>query len=177
TNPIDSAYLSCAFAKTLIQVALIFLIALIVSGNIFKRNFLFAAILITPLFQINGYRSYMGIIDPATTYTFFYALPTVLILLYFAPLLLKNLHGFELKRLKYIKFLWIPLALITSLSGPLNPGISLVLCLLFFTYYFTQNSGRSDNKTGFARLKHQIQNFPKEYYFYLIPISIFSLYS
>src|SRR5690606_13892772 len=37
TNPIDSAYLSCAFAKTLIQVALIFLIALIVSGNIFKR--------------------------------------------------------------------------------------------------------------------------------------------
>src|SRR5690606_7535578 len=56
-------------------------------------------------------------------------------------------------------------------------GISLVLCLLFFTYFLRQNSGNSMNKTGFARLKHLIQNFPKEHYFYLIPISIFSLYS
>jgi hypothetical protein len=58
------------------------LIAFFISGSILKLDFLFAAILITPLFQTNGYRSYMGIIDPATTYTFFYALPTILILIY-----------------------------------------------------------------------------------------------
>lgn len=177
TNPINSAYLSCAFAKTIILVIIIFLIALFISGSIFKLDFLLAAILITPLFQTNGYRRYMGIIDQSTTYTFFYALPIILILIYFAPLFLKHFYGLELKRFKYIKYLWIPLALISSLSGPLNPGISLVVSLLIFLYYFSLNFGNSDNKNGFSRLKFLIQNIPKDYYYYLIPISIFSLYS
>lgn len=177
TTPIDSAYLSCAFAKTIIQVIIILLIAFFISGSILKLDFLFAAILITPLFQTNGYRSYMGIIDPATTYTFFYALPTILILIYFAPLFMKHFYGLEIKRMKYIKYLWIPLALISSLSGSLNPGISLVVSLLIFIYYISQNFGKSDSKNGFSRLKFIIQNIPKDYYFYLIPISVFSLYS
>lgn len=177
TTPIDSAYLSCAFAKTIIQVIIILMIAFFISGSILKLDFLFAAILITPLFQTNGYRSYMGIIDPATTYTFFYALPTILILIYFAPLFMKHFYGLELKRMKYIKYLWIPLALISSLSGSLNPGISLVVSLLIFIYYISQNLGKSDSKNGFPRLKFIIQNIPKDYYFYLIPISVFSLYS
>jgi hypothetical protein len=177
TTPIDSAYLSCAFAKTIIQIIIILMIAFFISGSILKLDFLFAAILITPLFQTNGYRSYMGIIDPATTYTFFYALPTILILIYFAPLFMKHFYGLELKRMKYIKYLWIPLALISSLSGSLNPGISLVVSLLIFIYYISQNLGKSDSKNGFSRLKLIIQNIPKDYYFYLIPISVFSLYS
>jgi len=177
TSPINSAYLSCALAKTIIQVIIIFLLSLFISGGIFKFDFLVAAIFITPLFQTNGYRSYMGIIDPSTTYTFFYALPTIFILIYFAPLFLKHFYGLELKRLKYIKYLWIPIALISSLSGPLNPGISLVVSLLIFTHYFTQNLSNSDNKNVFSRLKYVIQNIPNDYYYYLIPISVFSLYS
>lgn len=177
TTPINSAYLSCAFAKTIIQVVIIFMIALFISGNIFKLDFLFAATLITPLFQTNGYRSYMGIIDPSTTYTFFYALPTILILIYFAPLFLKHSFGLELKRLKYIKYLWIPLALISSLSGPLNPGISLVVSLLIIIYYFSHNLGKSVTENTLSSLKFAIQNIPKDYYYYLIPITIFSLYS
>ncbi len=177
TNPINSAYLSCAFAKTIIQVVIIFMIALFISGSIFKLDFLLAAVLITPLFQTNGYCSYMGIVDPSTTYTFFYALPTILILIYFTPLFLKHFYGLELKGIKYLKYLWIPLALISSLSGPLNPGISLVVSLLIFIYYFSQNLGKSDTKNGFSRLKFVIQNIPKDYYYYLIPITIFSLYS
>jgi len=137
TSPINSAYLSCGLAKTLIQVILIFILSLLISGGILKFDFLVAAILITPLFQTNGYRSYMGIIDPSTTYTFFYALPTILILIYFTPLFLKHFYGLELKRMKYIKYLWIPLALISSLSGPLNPGISLVISLLIFKYFLS----------------------------------------
>lgn len=177
TSPINSAYLSCALAKTIIQVIIIFLLSLFISGGIFKFDFLVAAIFITPLFQTNGYRSYMGIIDPSTTYTFFYALPTIFILIYFAPLFLKHFYGLELKRLKYIKYLWIPIALISSLSGPLNPGISLVVSLLIFTHYFTQNLSNTDNKNVFSRLKYVIQNIPKDYYYYLIPISVLPLYS
>ncbi|MDD4645072.1 MAG: hypothetical protein PHY99_03705 [Bacteroidales bacterium] len=177
TNPINSAYLSCALAKTIIQVLLIFLLALSISGSIFKFKFLLAAILITPLFQTNGYSGYMGIIDPSTTYTFFYALPTLLILIYFAPLFLKHFYGFELKGIKYLKYLWIPLALIASLSGPLNPGISLVVSLLIFLHHFSQNFNNSDSKSRITRLKSVIHNIPGEYCFYLIPICAFSLYS
>jgi len=177
TTPINSAYLSCAFAKTIIQVLLIFLLALSVSGSIFKFKFLLAAILITPLFQTNGYRGYMGIIDPSTTYTFFYALPTLFILIYFAPLFLKHFYGFELKGMKYLKYLWIPLALISSLSGPLNPGISLVVSLLIFLYHFSRNFNNPAGENRFNKLKSVFQSIPKEYYFYLIPVCVFSLYS
>ena len=174
TSPINSAYLSCGLAKTIIQVIIIVLLSLLISGGILKIDFWLAAILITPLFQINGYRSYMGIIDPSTTYTFFYALPTILILIYFTPLFFKHFYGLELKRMKY---LWIPMALISSLSGPLNPGISLVISLLIFTHYFTQNSSNSDIENGFSIIKNAVRNIPNDYYFYLIPITIFSLYS
>lgn len=177
TTPINSVYLSSAFAKTIIQVMLLFLIAFLVSGKILKINFLLAAILITPLFQTNGYRSNMGIIDPATTYTFFYALPIILVLIYFTPLFLRYLYGIEIKRLKYIKYLWIPLALVSSLSGPLNPGVSLIVSLLIFIYYFSKNLRKSGDKNRFSRLKFVIKNIPKDDYYYLIPVIIFSLYS
>ena len=174
TNPIDSAYLSCAIAKTAIQVVLIFLLSLFVSGGVFKFDFLLAAILVTPLFQINGYRSYMGIISQSTTYTFFYALPLILVLIYFAPLFFKHFYGLELKK---IKFVWIPLSLVSCLSGALNPGISLVVSFLIFIYYFSQNSNNSSTQNRFIKLKTAIQNIPNDYYFYLIPICVFSLYS
>ena len=69
-SPIDSIYLSCALAKTVIQVSIIFLIALFICGirKIFKKEILIAAVLITPLFQTCGYQSYMGIIDKSITY-------------------------------------------------------------------------------------------------------------
>lgn len=85
TTPLNSAYISCAFAKTIVQIAIIFLTALYISGSFFKFNFLLAVATITPLFQTNGYRKYIGVIDTATTYTFFYALPLILILVYFLP--------------------------------------------------------------------------------------------
>ena len=116
----------------------------------------------------------MGIIDPSTTYTFFYALPMILILIYFAPLFFKHFYGLELKRIKYI---WIPLSLISCLSGALNPGISLVVSLLIFIYYFYQNLNNSSIQNKFIKLKTAIQNIPNDYYFYLIPICVFSLYS
>ncbi|MBN2681866.1 MAG: hypothetical protein JXR58_05120 [Bacteroidales bacterium] len=176
-SPINSAYLSCAIAKTLIQFIIILLLSLLISGNRLKYDFLLAAVLITPLFQINGYRSYMGIIDPSTTYTFFYALPTILILLYFLPLFLKYYYGLDLNRLKYFKYLWIPLALISSLSGPLNPGISLVVCFLLFINVIYRNLKKSNDGNVYSRLKLAIIKIPKDYFFYLMPLCAFSIYS
>ncbi|MDD3668561.1 MAG: hypothetical protein PHY75_07380 [Bacteroidales bacterium] len=177
TSPINSAYLSCALAKIIIQVIIIFLLSLLITGGFLKFDFLVAAILITPLFQTNGYRTYMGIIDPSTTYTFFYALPMILIIIYFMPLYLKYIHGFELKKMTYLKYLWIPLALVSSLSGPLNPGVSLVISLLIFMYFFTQNLSKLDVKDRFTRIGQAIKSIPKDFLFYLLPLCLFSLYS
>ena len=84
-SPINSVYLACAIIKTLIQVAFIYLLAGYISGkwNAYNRQFILAAILITPLLQASGYNSYMGIIDQSITYTFFYALPLCLLLLFY----------------------------------------------------------------------------------------------
>lgn len=179
TSPINSAYLACALSKTLIQIVLILFLATAITGNFnpLRFNFILAAFLVTPLFQTNGYRGYMGIIDPATTYTFFYALPAILIVLYFAPLFLSHFYDKKPNRFKFIKFLWIPLALASSLSGPLNPGISLVISLLLLSSHFIQNIKDCTKLSIFNRIKYATLNIPKDYYFYLLPISIFSLYS
>lgn len=177
TCPINSAYLSCALAKIIFQIMIISLLSFLISGSVFGFNFLLAAFLITPLFQTNGYRSYMGIIDPATTYTFFYALPTIFILIYFTPLFFQLLYNSGLKQMKYLKYLWLPLSIICSLSGPLNPGISLIISVLIFTYHVSQNSRKLYVKNGHINVKLSGLNMPVEYYFYLIPICVFSLYS
>ncbi len=177
TTPINSAYLSCAIAKTAMQVIITFLLAIYVSGRVFRFRFLLAAVLITPFFQTYGYRSYMGIIDPATTYSFFYALPIILILIYFAPLFLKYYHGKELKWFKYVKPFWIPLALISSLSGPLNPGVSLVIGLLIFIFSISRTFNSLDGEKFLTKIKFALRKIPNDYYYFLIPLFIFSLYS
>jgi hypothetical protein len=178
-NPLDSAYLSCAVFKTIIQIAILILLALTISGNtnIFRFDFILAAVLVTPLFQTNGYRSSMGIIDPSTTYTFFYALPAALLILYFTPFILRKYYNMELKGFRYIKILWIPLALVSSLSGPLNPGIALVFSLLLFAQNIIQNIETSGYSNMSNKLKYAFQKIPKDYIFFLIPICLFSLYS
>jgi len=178
TNPLNSAYLSCAIAKTTIQILIIYLLALAVSGKFrFKLEFLIAAVLITPLFQTNGYNNYMGIIDPSTTYTFFYALPAAILLIYFTPFFLKYYYKKEFKKFKYLKIAWIPLALVCSLSGPLNPGVTLVVALLLFIQAIYKNLSNRKKTNLFSRVFFALKEIPKDYYFFLLPISIFSLYS
>jgi len=85
-NPIDSIYIACAIIKTAVQVFLILLLAAYISDkkNILSKNFLLAAILVTPLFITYQYWRF-GIIDWSITFIFFYALPLALLLLYFLP--------------------------------------------------------------------------------------------
>lgn len=173
----DSVYLSCAIVKVLVHLALLVLLAMAVTGGkrIFRWPFLLAMLLITPLFQANGYRIYMGIIDPSVTYVFFYALPMVLLLLYFLPLLLKYYHG-KSDLHPWLKLLWIPLGLAVCLSGPLNPGIVLVVSLLAGCARLKANFIQATG-TFFQKFVHSLRGMPKDYWFYLLPVSIFAMYS
>lgn len=178
-KPIDSVYLACAIAKIIILILLIFILASTISGSqkIYKIDFMTAAILVTPLFQTNGYRSYMGIIDPSTTYTFFYALPLLLIILYLLPFINKYYIGKEVNNKLIIKLLWIPFAFIVCLSGPLNPGIALIFTMCVLLSHFIKSSRDSKHKSLTKKVRYSISSIPKEYWFYLLPISLLSLYS
>lgn len=178
-QPIDSIYLSCAFIKIIIQLTLIILLSIAITGtfNLLKTDFLISAVLVTPLFQSEGYQSYMGIIDRSTTYTFFYALPCAFLLIYFLPFIIQYYHEKKPVAQLLIYILWIPLALVICLSGPLNPGIVLIFSLLLFSSNINKNYFKSNQQGFFKRIQDSVLRIPKSYWFYLLPISLFSLYS
>ncbi len=179
TNPINSIYLSCAIFKICIQVCLIIFMAMMMSGKLrlFRMEFILAAALIAPLFQINGYRSYMGLIDPSITYTFFYAFPFLLLLIYFLPLFnlvyLKRNQDMHIS----IKVLWIPLAIVISLSGPLNPGIVVIVSILMLSVKAIRIFNSIEQNKFFNKCLYSLIKIPKYYWYYLVPVSIFCLYS
>lgn len=176
TDPVDSIYLSCALAKTLTQLAIILILAYCISGtkNIASIRFLLAAILITPLFQTNGYRTYMGVIDPASTYVFFYALPAVFLLLYFAPFIKEAFHKEKISRGWLFQLLWLPLALVVSLGGPLNPGVVLVITAIVFVVMIVKNYKAAGD--GASLLKAVI-NIPRRHWLLFVPVAVLSVYS
>jgi hypothetical protein len=178
-QPIDSVYLSCALVKIILQLSLIMLLATAVTGtfNVCKHDFLFTAVLVTPFFQTEGYQSYMGIIDRSPTYTFFYALPLAFLLLYFLPFFRIYYHQKKPAVRFLIYSLWIPFALVICLSGPLNPGIVLTSSLLLFLRIIIRNYMRSNIPGFYKRIGNSIITIPKNYWFYLLPVCIFSVYS
>ena len=167
-NPISSVYLACALAKITIQVLFVFILASLVSGDkLFSKKFLIAAVITEPLFQVYGYWSRMGIIDQSIAYTFFYALPLVMLMLFFLPVFSKIQNKSKLKIINYL--LLIPLIFILPFTGPLNPPVIILVSLsIFIAYWF-----RSDDRN----FKKVIKNIPPSIYILLIPISLLSLYS
>lgn len=125
-SPIDSVYAAAALAKTAIQLLLIWLLASYASGRgrATAKEWLLAAVFVTPLFQTFGYNGLMGVIDKSVTYTFFFALPMGLLLLFFLPFYKK------MRMLPAMQAGWVFLALFLALNGPLVPGVVLVACLL-----------------------------------------------
>jgi hypothetical protein len=168
SNPIDSVYLACAISKSIIQTLLIMLLSMIITGsrNIRNFDFLVVAVLITPLFQTNGYRSYMGIIDPSTTYTFFYALPSLILIFYFSPVFFKYYHGITFSFSPIARILWFVLAFIVCLSGPLNPGIILTLSMLIILSSFKESFIDSKQNKLVQKILNTFQSIPL-YYWYL----------
>jgi len=178
-SPIDSVYQACAIAKILMHIGLIAFLALFISGvkKIQSFDFIFAACLVTPLFQTNGYRNSMGIVDAATTYAFSYALPLLCLLLYFAPLLYQQFYKKTLFPPLFIKIIWLPLAFCVCFSGPLNTGIVLVLLLVLFFQNIKENWQQLATNKVLAKGIHSIKLIPQNYWFYALPIGILALYS
>lgn len=174
--PIESVYLTCAIAKIFIQILIMTLLAFFITGRQKKINsdFLIAAILIVPLFQTNGYRSYMGIIDPSITYTFFYALPCAILLLFYLPFFSDSIYGTSILKRKIVRIFLFALAIFIAFNGALNPGIILVITLLYGLNIYLE----TDKNLSFG--KRIIQAFhliPKSHLFFFSFTGILSLYA
>jgi hypothetical protein len=178
-DPIDSVYLSAAIAKTLIQILILYLLAVFISntGNILKGDFLIASFLIAPLFQTSGFNRFIGIIDPSVIYTFFYALPLGLTLLFFLPFF--NVVFYN-KAFKPSLFKYISLALFIvfiSLNGPLVPGVILIACPMVISIIWVRNFKKEGTSPIPKRLVHSWKEIPRFVLYYFIAACVLGLYS
>ena len=175
-NPIDSVYLACAIAKIFIQILIFTLLSFYITGRqkILNRDFLIAALLIIPLFQTNGYRSYMGIIDPSITYTFFYALPCAILLLFYLPFYFDSFFGTALLKKWVVKIFVFALSIYVVFDGALNPGIILTISLL---YALKSLLIKDKNLSIVKRVLQTFQVIPTTYLFFFSLISLLSLYA
>ena len=167
SKPISSVYLSAALVKIIVQLLFVYLLALFISGykTIRSPEFIKAAVLIAPLFQVYGYWSRMGINDKSIAYTFFYAVPLVLLMLFFIPF-------FKSKFNKNNYFILILLSVILPLSGPLIPGVILIVSSLLFL-----NRWIKSYRTNKRKLTNYLKSVPVHFYIILIPVSLWSIYS
>ena len=179
TNPIDSVYLSNAIAKILIQLIILYLFALYISGSrqVFRFKFLLAAILIAPLFQTSGYSRFLGIIDQSVIYTFFYALPQALIMLFFYPFFKYAYYNYPLNFSLLKHIIWTSLMIFLSFNGPLLTGVALITSMLFIFFEMYKKFDNHKETTYFKKLIISFSNIPLSIRYYAIGISILSLYS
>jgi len=178
TNPITSVYLACALLKISIHLLVLFILAALISSTkiIWDKKFLISAALIAPLIQANGYWGHMGINDKATTYCFFYALPIVMLMLFFMPFYRMVFKEEKVKFGPVKSVLLISMAIVLPLSGPLSPAIALLISALTGIYFILKYYKTSDS-FSFNGLRNSISKVPKPIVFFLGLISLISLYS
>ena len=180
-NPIDSVYYTSAIAKLIIQIVILLLLAIVITGNfkLFSLKFILVTAIILPFFQTNGYRLVreIGIIDPSVTYSFSYALPLIFLLLYYVPLFWELLHNKRLKMNWILIILWVIFAVISCFSGPLNSPIILITNFILFCYLFIKNWETNNAQSFVIKIFTSFKKIDKRMYLFLIPISIFALYS
>jgi len=179
TTPIESIYVASALAKILIQVFILLLLGFFITGkgNFFNKDSLIAMALITPLFQTNGYRSYMGIIDPAITYAFSYALPCAWLLLFYLPFYKASYFDKKFSPNKFILAILILFTFFITLNGPLNPGVIIIISILYIIHHFKLNYSASLPASTSQRIMIALKNIPKPYLFIFSLAGILSLYS
>lgn len=180
-NPIDSIYLSNTLAKTSIQILIIFLLSVYISRSwkVLKAEFLISAILVTPLFQTWGFNSYLGIIDKSITYTFFYALPLSLLMIFFLPFHNAAMSNRKVKLHPLLIILLIPFSIFISLNGPLIPAVVLIVCPLILLNRWWENYTASSQTNTIKRVVEgilRIQRIELFIFSFITLVCIYSIY-
>jgi hypothetical protein len=179
TTPVESVYLASAFAKIITQMLIILLLSIYISGtgSLRSQNLLLAAVLVAPLFQTTGFNWYMGIIDRSVIYTFFYAFPLALLMIFYLPFWMTIYHRQPPSWNWWMKTLWSMMMFILTLNGPLNPGIILIVNVLILGYFLVRNAKNQSTGNLIQKLLRSVSDIPGNTLFFLVGISFLSLYS
>jgi len=178
-SPIDSVYLSCAFAKVCFQAGLTYVVGVYVSGQfkLFNKDFLLAALLMTPLFQNCGYVWDIGIIDPPVSYAFSYAYSVLLLAIFFLPFFLVTFH----KRTIRFSFLLTALLLFLSwaiaFNGPVSAPVVIIVCGFMFVEQMRQGMEKNVALPFIARIRASMGAIPRPFYLILGFAVLMSFYS
>jgi hypothetical protein len=178
-SPVKSVYVACAFAKTIIQFFLIYLMAVYATGKrkIWSPDVMLAAAIVTPLFQIFGYNIAMGIIDHSITYTFFYAfalsLPMLFLLPFFNAAFQRNDYRFSKAAMVFM----ILLAVVLSFNGALNTAVILIVCPVTLIYLFFSEFNKSSGTSLANRTINSLKNIPPSIIYIFGFACVLSLYS
>ena len=180
-DPVTSPYLAAALIRTFGQLFITWLIATYITGfrKWWRPEFILAAALITPLFQLSGHVHRMTIIGGSVTYSFFYAFSLASVILFFLPFY----RAYVLKQ--EINFKWYHHVLLTLLlitipfQGPLNLGIAAIITAASLFYFWWQNLSLPKDKPQFlfTRFFGAIYQIPKPVLFHFSFLLILSLYS
>jgi len=177
-NPIDSIYIASAIAKTATQVFIILLLAGYISGkkNIFSKEFLVSAVLVTPLFITYQYWR-LGIIDWAVTFVFFYAIPLGLLMLFFLPFFKKLFYDEVISDNVIYRIYLLMLLIIISLGGPLIPAVLLIVCPVTILVLWHKQYKAVKPESSANRLVKSLKAIPAEILFYFLLAVVLSCYS
>jgi hypothetical protein len=180
-DPVNSVYYTSAIAKSLMLIMLLFLLAVIITGSVklFSLKFILAVAILIPFFQVNGRHLYtdIGIIDRSITYSFFYAMPLIFVLIYYLPLSLELLHNRIIKINWILIILWTIIAIMACFSGPIFPPVILIINLLLFSHLYIKNWKVTENQTFFKKTFKTFKSMGIRAHLFLIPISFLALYS
>jgi len=178
-SPIVSVYLSSAIAKTLMQILILYLLAVYISGvrTVFRLDFLVAAAIVTPLIQNSGYSRSMGIIDPSVVYAFAYALPLGLLLLLFLPFLKSIYNGTALKFNLFTKIVLALSMIFLALNGPLISGVVLIVCPLIIINIWLKNFKKSEQKSRNEKTVDAIRKIPSPIMYFCLGFCLLCFYS
>lgn len=173
-DKINCLFFTAAFFSIVVQYFIIALLSIYITKEFkfWKLSFLFSCLILASFFQSNGFDTQIGIIDHCITYTFFYAFPLALLMLYFLPFFLIenriwNANSFLIK----VLVVWmIPFSLFLAFSGPLIAPLVLLICPSIMIYFLSKNIliARSKNSLIISRKDDFV--FPN---YLILPFSFF----
>ena len=177
-DPVQSVYLSVGLAKTMMQLVIILILAVIINGGFrpLTVDFVLSCVILSILFQTHGYRVKIGIIDRSITYAFSYALPLIYFLIFYLPLFIWGVHK-KLQDLPSWLFLALfPIGIVVCLSGALNPAIVLVMTLVIIIALL-KSIKRNDLRNSISQSIKTKKPIFKILLFYLFPVCLIAVYS
>lgn len=131
TTPINSAYAALALGSVAVQALLLYVLGWYATGTrrLSSWQLWLAMALMAPFFQTTGYNGQMSVVDNSFTYTFFYALPLLLLLVLLWPMYRAARQGQALRVGGPQLVAMLLLVVVLAFSGPLIAGVVLVLLL------------------------------------------------